>query len=385
MSARNMSHSNENSKRIAIAFRGIGDIGGTNNTIAEHARMLTAMGYQVDLLGQKVHKGGVSPDMGSAIRIPQLHLMRRYKWRWFAWQTRRRLESGRYDFVAGHGHHYRQHVLSMHNCLHLTCELTHGKALDPEGGLAEIHDRIFAQQSFELCIANSRLMRDDLTRRYGVDPQWLRVIYPGYRSQQFNIADRAQYRDSVRNELGVQDRVLIGLITSGDFAKRGLDILLSAFSGLAEELRTRCALLVLGKQNGAGRFKELAQTLGVAEQITFVGSTRQPERYFHALDFCVHPARFEEFGQSVQEAIASGVPVVSTRRVGATEMLPEDMRAELPDAPDADTLQAQLQHMIEASPEQRRNMAQRARDAVVGNTVEANFEKTLEVYRQAGL
>lgn len=371
-------------KRVAIAFRGIGDIGGTNNTIADHARALTARGFAVDLLGEKVHTGHVTADMGTAIRIPRLHAMRRYKWRWFAWQTQRRLAAQRYAFVAGHGHHYTQNVLSMHNCIHLTHEIMHGTALDPAGSLAQIHDRIFARASFDVCIANSRLMRDDLMARYAVDAERLRVVYPGYQPQQFNLSDREHHRQPVRQELGLQDKVLIGMVTSGDFAKRGLDIVLDAFAGLPEEQRRRCVLLVLGKQGGAGTFEQRARALGIGEQVRFVGSTRQPERYFHALDMCVHPARFEEFGQSVQEAMACGVPLVSSQRVGATELLPADMHDALPATPDADNIRAQLAALIDA-PERRANMAERARQAVLGNTVEANFRQTLAVYREAGL
>src|SRR5699024_2566430 len=175
-----------------------------------------------------------------------------------------------------------------------------------------------------------------------------------------------------------------GMVTSGDFAKRGLDILLEALAGLPESQRSRCVLLVLGKQGSAGPFEQQARSLGIADRVRFVGSTRQPERYFHALDMCVHPARIEEFGQSVQEAMACGVPLVSSRRVGATELLPADMHADLPDAPDAENIRAQIAALVDA-PEQRANRAERARQAVVGNTVDANFQHTLDVYRQAGL
>src|SRR5699024_6503003 len=166
-------------KTIGIAFRSIGNIGGANNMIAGQAQRLAALGYSVDLLGEKVNRRHIAPELGRPVRISRLHVLRRYRYRWFAWQVQRHLQAGRYDFVIGHGHQYWQDVLIMHNCVHLQHELIHGTALDTAGTLAEIHDRIFAARAFKLCIVNSCFMRDELVRRYGLEKQQLPVVYPG--------------------------------------------------------------------------------------------------------------------------------------------------------------------------------------------------------------
>ena len=372
------------SKRIAIVFRGIGDIGGTNNTIADHARYFRALGHDVDLIGEKVHKGGVTPDMGRAVRVRRVPLLSRYKWRWFAARSQKVIDRERYDFVAGHGHHYRQHVLSMHNCLHLAHEVVEGQALDARGTLAEIHDRIFEVDGFKLCICNSKLMQDDLVERYGVARDRLPIIYPGYRPEQFNRADQPRYRDNVRAELGCDDEVLIGLVTSGDYRKRGLDILLEAYAGLESSLQRASRVLVLGKQGGASAFVERAQALGIADRFSFVAHTREPQRYFHALDICAHPARIEEFGQSVQEAMACGVPLVTSRLVGATELLPRPLYDALPDAPNAANVRAQLAELIR-SPDARVARASQLLSRARLNATEANFHQTLAAYKNASL
>ena len=375
----------ERAKRIAIAFRGIGDIGGTNNTITDHARYFQRLGHRVDLIGGKVHKGGVTPDMGRAVRIQRLPMLSRYKWRWFAARAQRHIDRHSYDFVAGHGHHYRQHVLSMHNCLHLAHEMLYGGALDPRGTLAEIHDRIFAEDGFRLCICNSKLMREDLSRRYGVARERLPVIYPGYRPEQFNRGDRERYRTRVREELGCDEgTTLIGLITSGDYHKRGLDILLHAYAALDASQKQSSLLLVLGKQASASFFIAEARALGIADRMRFVPHTLSPHRYFHALDICAHPARIEEFGQVVQEAFACGVPVVTSKRVGATELLPKNLYDALPDAPTAANISAQLDRLIR-NEDERQAIAAQMIEQVRCNTADTNFRATLEVYRQAGL
>lgn len=371
--------------RIAIVFRGIGDIGGTNNTIADHALGFRSLGYGVDLIGEKISKGGVSPAMGRAIAIRRLPLVGRYKWRWFAARADRVIEKNAYRFVAGHGHHFRQNVLSMHNCLHRAHEEVYGTALDVRCGLAEIHDRIMRGQHFEYCICNSRLMQIDLSQRYGIAVDRLPVVYPAYRPEQFGQEDREKYRAPVREELGCSDDILLlGLVTSGDYVKRGLDILLAAYASLDADRRNQTELLVLGKQAGNRAFIERARALGIAGRMHFVAHTRQPQRYLHALDLCIHPARFEEFGQSVQEAMVCGVPVLTNRQVGASELLPDDLRAQLPERPDADRLTADMARMIDSA-SLRAGWAKRAADAVRDNTVQANWAKTLEIYHRAGL
>lgn len=383
---KNTFHANEAGcrGRIAIVFRGIGDIGGTNNTIADHARAFIARGYAVDLIGEKVHRAGVTPDMGRPRRIRRLPLLKRRRWRWFAARADAIVSAERYDFVAGHGHNTRQTVLSMHNCLHLTHEHTTGDVLDPRGGLAEVHDAIFAEDAFAVCICNSKLMQADLAARYGVDRARLPIVHPGYRAEKFNRNDRERYRESVRAELNCGDDLLIGLVTSGDFVKRGLDILLAAFASLDTAQKSSTRVLVLGKQAGNQAFLAQARALGIADRLSFVGATDRPERYFHALDICVHPARFEEFGQVVQEAMACGVPVVSTRRVGAMERLPSSAWQALPAAPTVPGLAAQLAAMIDSAAT-RAYWAELGYRAVAGNTRAVNFDATRTIYALAGL
>ena len=62
--------------------------------------------------------------------------------------------------------------------------------------------------------------------------------------------------------------------------------------------------------------------------------SRTPEPWFAALDVFLYAAHFEEFGLVVNEAQAMGVPVLTSRRVGAAECLPENQREWLLEQPD---------------------------------------------------
>jgi UDP-glucose:(heptosyl)LPS alpha-1,3-glucosyltransferase len=340
------------------------------------------MGYSVVLIGERIDRDRVGPTGARGIPLRRWPLPKRYRLKMFS-RRADRLARG-CDFVAGHGHNLLQHVLSLHNCLHLAHELTFGKPLhgDPP---AEFQQAMMRRQDFRFCIANSELMRDDIIRRYGVPAGKIEVIYPGYNPLRFNTADRDAHRRAVRAELGVDDdAVLAGLITSGNFRKRGLDLAIDAFASLPAETRRRARLLVIGKDARTDEFRRQAGDRGLSEQVRFLSPTPQVERFYHGLDIYLHPARFAEFGQSVQEAMACGLPVIAGARVGATELLPPQARAELPAIMDLPTLLERLRVFINDA-ELRHRWSGYGLEAAAKNSDAINFEKTHALYRRAGL
>jgi glycosyltransferase involved in cell wall biosynthesis len=198
-------------------------------------------------------------------------------------------------------------------------------------------------------VANSVLVQRALTEHFNLDPDRIRVIYPGFRSGCFvsqrpgsggnrgknaarNGEAAALIRADARRALGVDDDVpLIGFVTSGEFDKRGLDIFLASAAQIAAA-RPDANFLVVG----AKRLPSYASRhpLVADGRLKYRRKGFRPERWFSALDIFLFPARFEEFGMVVSEAQASGLPVLTSRRVGAAECLPGVYDSWLLDAPD---------------------------------------------------
>lgn len=370
-------------KRIAIIYRNIAGLSGTPNTIIDHAAYLSALGFRVDLVAEKFDRSriGLSPE--NLVKVSRLPVFKKWRLHWFA-RKADNLVRREYDFAAGHGHNIYQDVLSLHNCIRLAQEKTYGRAI--AGDLnALLQDEIFRRREFKFCIANSNLMRTDLIERYSVPAEKIKVIYPGYHRERYDIANHLNLRRQTRKALAVADHhLLVGLITSGDFRKRGLDLAIVAFGRLPESLRKRTSLVVVGKASSIKEYEKLAVECGVQENVRFLPVRPDIEVYYHALDLYVHPARFEEFGQSVQEAMACGLPVIASRQVGAMELLPEEAYAQVPDELDVDTLSRQLERFL-TEPSLRQQWADYGLAAAATNSAEINFQKTLEVYRAAGL
>lgn len=363
------------SPRIAIACRQVSGVTGTTTTILEHVRRLSALGWEVHLYGEKLDAQRIDSAGGRA------HVLRALPWgsylkrRLFAWLFERAVAKERFDLLWGHGDTLRQDVLSLHNCVYAACE-SRGEKVPPSSGAARLHARMLAERRFSRLIANSQLMREDVVRRYGIPRADAEVIYPGYDPKRFSPSDRERLGPPMRRELGVSaGQVLIGLITSGDFVKRGVSLFLRSLGRLSPESKGKVRVLIVGQETRLGRYEaEASQSL--PGKVRFSPPSAQVERFYHALDILVHPASFEEFGQSVQEALACGVAVVTSRKVGASELIKGEARDMLLDLPDEAALASSIERLVQDGG-LRRRLGLESAQAVSGNTWDDNFSRTL--------
>jgi glycosyltransferase involved in cell wall biosynthesis len=210
-------------------------------------------------------------------------------------------------------------------------------------GRLDLADKIEAERVFFSAlrretpvVANSALVKSALCEEFALEPERVVVHHPGYQAARFSLDHRAELRNAARRELGLGAATpLVGFVTSGDFYKRGLDTFLES----AERIAARCPdarFLVVG----ARRLPEAAasHSLVTLGKLSYRPKNHHPERWIAALDVFLYPARFEEFGMVLLEAAALGVPIVTTKRVGASECLPPDYSAWLADEPDAERL-----------------------------------------------
>ncbi len=97
-----------------------------------------------------------------------------------------------------------------------------------------------------------------------------------------------------------------------DFARKGLRETLVAMRRLDD---AQLNLVVVGKENPA-RYRKLANTLGLHDRVVFAGATKDPYAYYKAADFFVLPTRHDPCSLVVLEALAMGLPVISTVKNG---------------------------------------------------------------------
>ncbi|MEK7743863.1 MAG: glycosyltransferase, partial [Elusimicrobiota bacterium] len=160
-----------------------------------------------------------------------------------------------------------------------------------------------------------------------------------------------------------------------------LDIFLEALARLSAPTKDRVHALILGKESRLGPWQDMAASTGLGSKLHFLPPVDKVESAYHALDVYCHPARYEEFGQSVQEAMACAVPVLTSRRVGAAELFGPLASSLLSDAPEAGALARDLERVL-ADEGLRARLGAEGADAARSNTWEANFNATLACLRR---
>ncbi|MDD5303477.1 MAG: glycosyltransferase family 4 protein [Elusimicrobia bacterium] len=311
-------------KRVAVAARRVQGLSGAARMIIEHARRLAASDWEVHVFAEKLDKQALREAGAVPHWVPA--------WPWGSWLKRRAFAAAAggmtkgFDLVHGHGDLLDQDVLSLHNCVHAAHESLYKRPLPESDAVGRMHALQLSGRRFRVLVANSNLMKNDVVRRFGVPAERVQVIHPGYDSCRFNAGSREDFGAPMRAELAVKPgELLFGLVTSGDFEKRGLKPFLRAFAALARKIPGARAVVV-GKESRPGPYLALARELGIADRVVFREPVADVWRFYHALDVYVHPAKWEEFGMSVLEALACGLPVITGASVGAAELLKGEQR-----------------------------------------------------------
>lgn len=249
------------------------------------------------------------------------------------------------------------HVVFVHNLA------TEAAQHLPAAGVSEAVERerrFFSElQPNASIVANSRLVADALIARYALSPERIRVLYPGYRAQRFNLERAATLRSAARRALSLpRDALLVGFVTSGDFAKRGLDVFLDCAARICAH-RPDARFLVVGSK----RLPDWARDHAVvrAGLLQYRPKVSSPEPWFAALDLFLYAAHYEEFGIVLAEAQAMGVPVLTSRLVGASECLPAVYAPWLVARPEAEPLAAKAVTLLADVPLRRELAAAAAR------------------------
>lgn len=285
--------------KFALVHRRFTTNGGTERYLVGLARYLVALGHEVTVLCNEVRED-LRAEPG--VRFVHVPMWRPAKALSLAISVSLALRKERYDGVLGLGRHLGHTVYRAGGGSHLDyLRRAHPvrRWLSPGDWLDSLLDRL-AVRSARVCIANSELGAAGLRGDHGADR--VEVIYNGVDLERFR--PDAEVRRAVRAELGAEGPVAI--FVGNGFVRKGLDMAIAA-------LPPGWTLWVVGGD----------APVPAGPAVRFLGGRRDPERFLQAADVMILPTRYDPFANVCLEALACGIPALTTRANGASEILPE--------------------------------------------------------------
>ncbi|HEY3099271.1 MAG TPA: glycosyltransferase family 4 protein [Methylomirabilota bacterium] len=225
-------------------------------------------------------------------------------------------------------------------------------------------------------VAISRRGADDIARHYAVPPPRLSVVYNGVDLERFHPAGRARHRDAARAEAGVPATAYAVLFAGSGFERKGLSTAIRALAHLGDG---GARLLILGRGDAAP-YRRLADERGVAGRVVWLGARPDIERWYAAADVLVLPTRYEPFGNVHLEALASGLPVVTSAVAGGAEVV-DDRSGAVVAPDDAAGFAAALEKLRGRNAAELRDAARAAAEPF---TFARQVQALEEVYRRLG-
>ncbi|MDQ2918459.1 MAG: glycosyltransferase family 4 protein [Verrucomicrobiota bacterium] len=217
-------------------------------------------------------------------------------------------------------------------------------------------------------ITNSRLIKEEINWLYGFPANEIDLIYNGVPLSEFtNIAtDRAKSRAA----FGIAPDEIIVLFAGSGWARKGLPFAIAAVEACGIP---KMQLLVAGKGN-ASRYR--------AHDVKFLGEVQNLPALYAAADIFLLPTIYEPFSNACLEALAAGLPVITTETNGFSEIIEDGRHGSIiPDAADFMSFRDALHFWADAN--RRAQARPLIQERATQFSIEKNVEATLQILYQA--
>jgi UDP-glucose:(heptosyl)LPS alpha-1,3-glucosyltransferase len=189
---------------------------------------------------------------------------------------------------------------------------------------------MFAPGGASRILAQTDRVKAEIVGNYGVPNPDVAVLPLGFDPGVFSTAARMARRPGARAQLGYGDDDRVLLFVANELERKGFDTLLDAVAQVGDQ---RVHIL------GAGRvapdaYRAQVERLGLRERLRWVGPTDDVALLHAAADAFVLPTRYEPWGLVIVEALASGLPTITTRLAGAALAVRDGETGRLLEDPD---------------------------------------------------
>jgi UDP-glucose:(heptosyl)LPS alpha-1,3-glucosyltransferase len=383
-------------KTIALAIEHFSRFaGGAESYAVSLAHSLIREGWEVHFFGES-WDGEPEEAVFHPLRIPRwwpnwARILR------FALAHRRWTASRSFDVVMGFGNTIHMDVYQSHGGVHW-CSTMRKLYAEPNTFLRLLTGLTFVLSLKQwtrhwiesapfritprpLIIAISQMIKDDMVRFYGIDGHRVELIYNGVDTTRFNPGLGDRLRGPFRQALGLSSEAVVFLFAAYELRKKGIIPLIEAAGMLKQRVGEEFCVVVAGAEPYPGVSRRLAR-LGLEKTVVFTGRVRNMEECYANSDVLVLPTFYDACSLVVFEAMACGLPCITTRANGAAGIITDGLDGFILDhPPQPHDLASKMALMLD--PARRISMGRAAAATATQYTIQRNHREILRVLDRA--
>lgn len=261
-------------------------------------------GDDVTIICTHVQKGIELPEKVSIQLLPVRHIPKPFRPFAFYRKVNKFLSNDDFDFSLSLGRTKGDYVLAP--ATHLGYLKYMNKGVRKLSDKMQVYLDEKSYSSSSKVLACSMFIKEELKELYKLKDDKIEVLYPPFNTKKF---DRALIKSQsvFKKELGYSDSQIVFLFVSTGHKRKGLDFLLKLFKLLPDSFQ----LIILGKP-------EVKTNLS---NVSYHGYSKDLGKWYATVDFLIHPAKYEPYGQIISESLYMKTPVLISDKVGAKELV----------------------------------------------------------------
>lgn len=228
-------------------------------------------------------------------------------------------------------------------------------------------------------VAVSRMVRDHLETLHQIPRERICVIPNGVDTQWFSPATCRDLKASTRQALGILENEVVFVMVAHNLRLKNAEAAIRSSHQLSLAGHAVRLLIVGGKRPAP--FLRLTEKLGLRNKVIFLDSTPDVRPYYAAADVHLHPTWYDPCSLVALEALACGLPVITTSYNGVSEMMTDGQQGFVVDPPSDITALADKMRRI-LDPVMRKDMGIAARRLAESHTMDRQTTELLTLYAE---
>ena len=198
--------------------------------------------------------------------------------------------------------------------------------------MLSLERKLLGRSDGPIVVAISDYVIAQLKKHYQLPDERICKIFNAVDPDETTPAQRASERAAIRAEFSIREEDCLVLLIAHNFRLKGVQRWMEALSALRASGVDDVRSLVVGKGESE-RWHRLAARSGIADRVTFTGPSDRVPAFRHAADLLVHPTYYDPCSRVVLESMVAGLPCITTRFDGASEMIEEGKNGYVLDDP----------------------------------------------------